>query len=83
MEKIIYKPVGVCSKEMVFELDGEIIADVKILGGCAGNLLGISKMIKGMNYQEVISVFENVKCGYKNTSCPDQIATALKQHYIK
>ena len=83
MEKFIFKPTGVCSREMAFEFDGDIINSVNITGGCAGNLLGISKILVGKNYQEIIDVFENVKCGNKNTSCPDQITVALKQHFLK
>lgn len=79
--KYEYKPKGVCSQKMTFELEGEIIQNVDIQGGCPGNLLGISKILKGKNYHEVIEAFEGVKCGVKSTSCPDQIAQALKLHF--
>ncbi len=75
--KHIYKPKGVCAHEFVFEVEGNTIVGVEIKGGCAGNLLGISKMITGKSIDEVVGVFENVKCGLKPTSCPDQIAKAL------
>ena len=86
MEKFVYKPKGVCSREMHFNMDGDTILSVNIIGGCAGNLLGISKIITNKKISEVISVFEGVQCGNKATSCPDQISEALKayavQHHI-
>ena len=83
MEKFIYKPKGVCSREMIFEIEGETIVSLTVIGGCAGNLSGISSIVKGMNYNQVVSAFENIKCGNKTTSCPDQMAIALKQYFNK
>lgn len=83
METFIYKPTGVCSREMRFEMNGDIIENVTIVGGCAGNLLGISRMLKGKHIDEVLESFEGVRCGGKPTSCPDQIAQALKQYAKK
>lgn len=83
MEKFVYKPQGVCSREMVFEMDGNVIKNVQIVGGCPGNLLGISRIIRNMTIDEVIEDFEGVKCGPKATSCPDQIAQALKAYRNK
>lgn len=80
-DKFTYMPEGVCSRQMDFELEGDIITNVRIVGGCAGNLLGISKMLVGKNVNEVIGTFSGVRCGAKPTSCPDQIATALSKHF--
>ena len=79
MKEIKYKTSGTCSREINIVLDDNgIIQDVKILGGCPGNLAGISKILVGMEASHVIERFEGVCCGGKNTSCPDQIARALK-----
>lgn len=80
MTTFTYKTKGVCSRLMTFEMDGNIIKNVEIVGGCAGNLAGISRIIKNKTAEEVIEAFEGVTCGPKNTSCPDQIACALKQY---
>lgn len=80
METFIYRPKGVCSQEMRFEMENDVIKSVTIVGGCAGNLLGISRIIKDKKISEVISAFEGVRCGIKPTSCPDQISQALKAY---
>lgn len=80
-----YKPSGVCSREMIIELDGNIIKKLTIVGGCAGNTAGISKLVEGMNINEVIKRLKGLPCGIKSTSCPDQLAKALedlKEKYI-
>ena len=78
-----YKPSGVCSTEMIFDIDEEdIIQDLKVINGCNGNLKGISKLIKGMKVDDVIEKLSGILCGYRNTSCPDQIARALKEYKI-
>ena len=82
METFVYRPKGVCSQQMTFTMDGDIIRDVKIVGGCAGNLLGISRILKDKKISEVMEAFHGVRCGMKATSCSDQIATAL-QAYAK
>lgn len=74
----VYKTKGTCSSQITFELDGDIVKNVSFLGGCNGNLQGISKFTEGMNAEEVIKRCEGIKCGFKNTSCPDQLALALK-----
>lgn len=74
-----YRPKGTCSQQMTVELDGNIIKDVKILGGCSGNLQGISNLVKGMDANEAIRRMKGVKCGFKSTSCPDQLAIALEE----
>ncbi len=74
-----YNPVGVCSSAMDIELDGEIIKSVKITGGCNGNLQGITKLVEGQNAREVIGKLKGIRCGFKSTSCPDQLAIALEK----
>ena len=74
-----FYPEGVCSMMIEIELEGEIIKDVVFTGGCNGNLSGISKLIKGMNAEEVIEKLEGTRCGFKDTSCPDQLSKALRQ----
>lgn len=75
-----YNPTGVCSQKITIEInDDETIADIKFLGGCNGNLKGISALAKGKTLDEVISSLKGIKCGFKSTSCPDQLAKALEQ----
>ncbi len=74
-----YKTKGTCSSEIILELDGDIIKSVKIIGGCNGNLKGISAIVEGMRADDVIGRFQGIRCGYKTTSCPDQLANALIQ----
>ncbi len=77
---INYTPKGVCSRNIEIELEDGIVKNVKYTGGCNGNLQGIASLVKGMKAEEVIERLENIKCGMKNTSCPDQLAQALKQN---
>lgn len=74
-----YQPRGVCSKEMIIELEGDIIKQVKIIGGCAGNTVGVSRLIVGMNIDEAIKRLKGIPCGYRGTSCPDQLSLALEE----
>ena len=78
--KITYRPKGVCSQLMEIEVEDGKIESVKVTGGCSGNLQGISSLLKGMDVDEAISRMEGIRCGVKATSCPDQIAQALKQY---
>jgi len=80
METFVYLPKGTCSSRMEFEMDGEIIRSVKVEGGCNGNLKGICSLLKNKTIDEVLEAFEGIRCGMKQTSCPDQIAQALKQY---
>ena len=74
-----YTPRGVCSRRMMVELDESgVIKDVRIEGGCNGNLQGISRLVKGMKAEEAIARMEGISCGGKGTSCPDQLAQALR-----
>ncbi len=78
-KKFTFYPQGVCSMMIEIELDGDVIKDVVFTGGCNGNLSGISKLIKGMKAEDVIDRLEGTTCGFKDTSCPDQLSKALRQ----
>ncbi len=73
-----YKPTGVCSRKMVIDVEDGIVKSLEVIGGCHGNLQGISKLVEGMKVEDVISRLEGIRCGFKPTSCPDQLAKALK-----
>lgn len=74
-----YKTKGVCSQVINFEIEEDTVKNVEFVGGCDGNLQGISRLINGMSVKEAISKIEGIHCGYKKTSCPDQLAEALKK----
>ena len=74
-----YRPKGVCSRHMTVELEDGIVKDVQILGGCNGNLQGIAALVRGMKAEEAIERMRGIRCGFKNTSCPDQLAKALEE----
>lgn len=74
-----YKPQGVCSMEMIIDVDKDIIQSVKIIGGCPGNTVGVSNLVKGMKIDEAISKLKGIPCGIKGTSCPDQLSKALEK----
>ena len=80
MEKISYTPNGVCSRKMDIEVEDGVIVDVKITGGCSGNTQGVSRLLVGMKVDEAIERLDGIHCGPRPTSCPDQIATALKEY---
>lgn len=73
-----YKTQGVCSSSIDIEMNDNVIESVKFTGGCNGNLQGISALVKGMTAQEAINRLRGIRCGFKNTSCPDQLAQALE-----
>ncbi|MBR3601431.1 MAG: TIGR03905 family TSCPD domain-containing protein [Lachnospiraceae bacterium] len=73
-----YKTQGVCSSLIDIEMNGDVIESVKFTGGCNGNLQGISALVKGMSAQDAISRLRGIRCGFKTTSCPDQLAQALE-----
>lgn len=77
--KLEYRPRGVCSQRIEIDVEDGCVQDVQFTGGCSGNLQGISRLVKGMPVEEVISRVEGIRCGFKPTSCPDQLAQALKQ----
>ena len=78
METIQYTPSGVCSRRMEIDVEDGAIRDVRALGGCSGNLQGIMSLLKGMRVEDAIERMEGIQCGMKPTSCPDQLAQALK-----
>lgn len=81
--KFEYVPQGVCSIKMVFEIEENIIKNLKIIGGCPGNTLGLSKLVEGKNIDDVINMLKGIPCGVKRTSCPDQISIALEEYKKK
>lgn len=75
-----YKTHGTCSRMITFKIDDDgIVSDIQFEGGCNGNLKGIAKLAEGMKAEDVIEKIKGLKCGLKNTSCPDQFATALEE----
>lgn len=81
--KYEYMPKGVCSAKMIFEIEGDIIKKLQILGGCPGNTVGVSKLVEGRKISEVINMLKGIPCGIKGTSCPDQVAKALEEYQEK
>ena len=74
-----YRTSGTCARTINFEIDSGKVKNVSFEGGCNGNLKGISAIVEGMDAETVIEKFSGIRCGFKNTSCPDQLAKALKQ----
>lgn len=74
-----YKTKGTCSQRIIFEIEDGTLKNVQFLGGCNGNLKGICSLVEGMDVNEVIKRVEGIRCGMKATSCPDQLAQALKE----
>ncbi|MDO5292604.1 MAG: TIGR03905 family TSCPD domain-containing protein [bacterium] len=77
---MIYKTKGTCSKSIEFEIENDIVTSIHFTGGCDGNLKGICKLVEGMNIDDVISRLTGLTCGFKSTSCPDQLAHALTEY---
>ena len=77
MNQFTFRPQGVCSQLIEIETEGNIIQDVRFTGGCNGNLQGISALLKGMTVENAIDRLSGIRCGFKDTSCPDQLAKAL------
>ena len=73
-----YQTHGTCSRTILFEIEDNKLKNVRYIGGCNGNLQGISRLVEGMDVDEVIARVENIRCGPKDTSCPDQLSKALK-----
>lgn len=74
-----YKPSGVCAREIQVELEGETVKHITFVGGCNGNLQGVSRLVEGMDVHETIRRLRGLQCGDKSTSCPDQLSRALLQ----
>ena len=77
MQHFDYKPHGVCPMRISFDLEGDTVHNVSFTGGCNGNLQGMSRLVEGMNIDDVIARVQGIHCGMKPTSCPDQLAQAL------
>lgn len=76
--KYSYSPAGVCSRQIYLEIEDGIVKDISFVGGCNGNTKGICALVKGMKVEEIVSRLEGIQCREKLTSCPDQLAQALK-----
>ena len=74
-----YKTRGTCAREISFELENGIVKNVSFFGGCNGNLKGIAALVEGKKAEEIIPLIKGIKCGFKPTSCPDQLAKALEE----
>ena len=77
--KYVYEPKGVCSRQINLEVEKGIVIKIEVIGGCNGNLKGISRLVEGMRVEEVIKRLKGINCNGKGTSCPDQIARALEE----
>ena len=75
---MVYKTQGTCSQAIQLELDGDVIKSVEFVGGCSGNTQGVASLVQGMKAEEAIERLEGIRCGFKQTSCPDQLAKALR-----
>ena len=75
----VYNTKGTCSRQIIIDIEDDKIENVVFIGGCNGNLKGINSLTKGMTIDDVITRLQGITCGFKPTSCPDQLATALKQ----
>lgn len=73
-----YRTKGVCSSSVHFDVENNKVMNVSFMGGCSGNTQGVSRLIEGMDIDEAISRLEGIRCGFRSTSCPDQLAQALK-----
>ena len=76
---IEYKTSGTCSRAIIMDVENDIITDCKFVGGCAGNTQGVAALVRGMKVDEAIERLGGIKCGFKSTSCPDQLARALAE----
>ena len=78
--KYEFTPRGVCSRKMIFDIENGMIKSLEVIGGCNGNLKGISSLVTGMKLQDVVDRLDGITCGSKPTSCPAQIAEAIKKY---
>ena len=82
MERISYTPRGVCARHIDMDIEYGVIRAVTFNGGCAGNTQGVARLLVGMTVEEAVSRLDGIRCGMKATSCPDQVAQALR-HYLE
>ena len=80
MAKYEYKPNGVCSRKIIVDVEDDVVQSVEFVGGCPGNTLGIASLVKGMKVEEVESKLSGIMCGFKKTSCPNELAKFLKEY---
>ena len=80
MARYEYKPSGVCSRKIIIDVEGDIIQSVEFVGGCPGNTVGIASLVKGMKVSEVEQKLSGIMCGFKKTSCPNELAKFLKEY---
>ena len=78
-KRIEYKTSGTCSRMVIVEVDDGIVTDCSFVGGCAGNTVGVATLVKGMRAEDAIAKIKGIRCGFKPTSCPDQLARALEE----
>lgn len=76
---MVYHPQGVCARAINVEVEDGVVKSVEFTGGCNGNQQGVSRLVAGMKVEEAIERLRGIKCGFKNTSCPDQLACALQE----
>ncbi|MBQ2709177.1 MAG: TIGR03905 family TSCPD domain-containing protein [Clostridia bacterium] len=74
-----YRPRGVCSQQMTVEIEDGVIQSVQVVGGCNGNLQGIASLVRGMRATDAVERLSGIRCGFKDTSCPDQLSKAIKE----
>jgi len=74
-----YRPQGVCAREITFEVENDVVKNVRFDGGCHGNAQGLAALLEGMSVDEAIRRLSGIRCGWKTTSCPDQLAQALRK----
>ena len=79
MERIEYRTQGTCSRQVNVEVDGDVITSCDFVGGCSGNTQGVAALVVGMKIEDAIKKLKGIKCGFKPTSCPDQLARALEK----
>ena len=80
MKEFEYKPIEFVTSKIKLLIEGDILKDLEVIGGCPGNLQGIKALVKGMKLTDIKSKLKGIKCGFKNTSCPDQIANAIDKY---
>ena len=79
-ETIVYNTVGTCSKQIIIEIEDDIVKNIEFIGGCNGNLQGLDRLARGMKITDVIEKLKGIRCGAKATSCPDQLAVGLMKY---
>lgn len=76
---IEYKTSGTCSRMVILDIEDDVVTECSFVGGCAGNTAGVASLVKGMKVEDVIAKLRGIRCGFKQTSCPDQLARAIEE----